>query len=488
MTEYKIPIIANGEVIEDYEITHSGRFGSQFVTPDPHKYLHKLLPENRAQTLKKLYALSVDDILEYLIELGNRLDLDTNKYLQEALELCKVFARQDDKVNEFTYRAPLKESFSRGHLEDVVGSIGREYLEGWVQKTLSDGKVVSIRPVGVPTAHVVAGNNHRVSTITLIRNALIRGHAIVKIPSNELGSAIALARTMIDMDATHPLTKAFNCVYWKGGDTSFEEKIYHPKNIDRIVAWGDGPSIRHIGRYVQPGIDLCNFDPKNSRAIIGKEGFEHPEIMQEVAMRVAADIGYLNQMGCLNCRVAFVQTGTDEAGLEKARKFGDMVFEEIQKLPSTLSNTAKVYDHNLKSELDGIKMIPEEYYLVGGDERGGAVVSLSADEVDFSSMLDCRTVNIIPIDDMDQAIKAINRDVQSIGIFPESLKKEIRLDCALKGAQRLTSLGYMTKYATMVVPHDGVEGLRRMATWIVEEDQMENYLPIPWRDTLTGKS
>jgi hypothetical protein len=57
---------------------------------------------------------------------------------------------------------------------------------------------------------------------------------------------------------------------------------------------------------------------------------------------------------------------------------------------------------------------------------------------------------------------------QTVGIFPESLKEQLRDKLPLFGAQRMTSLGYACSPAT-AMPQDAIEPLRRMCKWIVEE-------------------
>jgi hypothetical protein len=487
MQTYQIPIVAAGKVIEDYSQTHRGRFGADFQTPDPNKYFDQLVLQNRFETMRPLYDMSLHDILEYLLELGTRLNINHNEHLQLARELSRVFSDLSDDITDMTYvRLPFH--FTKEFLEDAIAVIGRKFLEGWVDNVLYEGKICSVRPFGVPTAHVIAGNGNAVGAITLIRNALIRGHAIVKIPSNELGMPVALARTMIDMAPDHPITKAFNVAYWKGGDETFETKLYHPGYIDRIVAWGGAESIKHIAKYIQPGIDLCNFDPKNSRAIIGKEAYDSEASLREVAKRLAADVGYINQVGCLSCRVAYIESGTDDQGLEKAKKLADLVYEELQNLPHFISQPAKDFDPQLKAKIHAISFMDDEYYTVGGRELGGVIVSLSGEEIDFAEDLSGRTVNLIPADNIDDALRGVHRDVQSIGVYPESLKDVIAVDAALQGAQRLTSLGYMTSYSVLREPHDGTEGMRRMATWVVKEDCMTNFMSIPWRVDEDGVS
>ena len=56
-----------------------------------------------------------------------------------------------------------------------------------------------------------------------------------------------------------------------------------------------------------------------------------------MAGRLALDVGVHNQEACLNARVVYIQSGVDEAGLARARGFGELMFEAMQRLPSALS-------------------------------------------------------------------------------------------------------------------------------------------------------
>jgi Acyl-CoA reductase (LuxC) len=57
------------------------------------------------------------------------------------------------------------------------------------------------------------------------------------------------------------------------------------------------------------------------------------------------------------------------------------------------------------------------------------------------------------------------------------LKEEIRDQLVFNGAQRLTSLGYMLK-AAMAGPHDGIEPVRRMCKWIIDESSDPARVPL----------
>jgi hypothetical protein len=91
----------------------------------------------------------------------------------------------------------------------------------------------------------------------------------------------AVVRTMIDMDRNHPVTRHLSVGYWKGGDEEIEQLLYQPRNVEKIVAWGGMNSIKHIARYIQPGIDLITLEPKLSSSIIGREAFADDATMRE---------------------------------------------------------------------------------------------------------------------------------------------------------------------------------------------------------------
>jgi hypothetical protein len=204
--KYQIPIVARGEVIEDYEVTYKGRYGADFMCPDPNKYLSKILLLSRRE-MESLYQISLDDVVDYLVEFGKHLNIDTNPHLQWALELARTFNDVPAKLVRKAVSG-FNKSFVREHLEGMIATVGREHLEGWQRYDRVSGRISYIHAFGVPTAHVIAGNGPSPAFITFVRNALIRGYAIVKIPSNELGTAVALARTAIDMAPDHSLTLA----------------------------------------------------------------------------------------------------------------------------------------------------------------------------------------------------------------------------------------------------------------------------------------
>ena len=487
MVDFKVPLVARGEIIEDYEITHQDRSGQgrSFETPDVEKYVDKLV--TRPDTLMDLYSISLEEIYDFLEELGGNLNLDTNPHWREAFEVSRFASNMSYDVLRNYYQT-AGAFLSKEAVRDVVESrIGSEYLEGWVPTRQADGRVVNVRAVGSRSIHVVAGNVPVVSVATLMRGAITRNDVVIKAPSNDPMTAVALARTMIGMAPDHPITRHFSVGYWKGGNEAVESKLYRARNFEKICAWGGYASISHISKYLGPGLDLITLDPKNSATLVGGETFESEDTMLEVAARVAADIGGMDQEGCVNTRVMFAETGTGPEGIEKANRFGQMIFDAIQALPKTFSNGPNKFPQDCKSEIQSILSLTDFYNVIADvrniEKTGAVIVSQMDEQVDFPMQLYGRTVNLVPLDNIEDALDTFSASTQTVGIHPPSLMEKLRLRASLVGGQMFQPIGYATM-GNMASPSDGVEAERRMCRWIVHTTYEDFKYPMPWDEQL----
>lgn len=469
MAKFHVPLVIRGRIIDDEDLQFGGRRGgADFTAPDVKKHA-KALPLDTPSALSDLYALTFEDILEYMGELHARMSFEGNRHLQEAFELARTTSGLTEPLLRRTYQM-MRDCFEPAFVREFADSaVGVRYLEGWVEKRMANGALVSIRAIGARAVHIVAGNSPLVSSMTVMRNAVLRSDAIIKTPSNDPLTAAACARTMIEMAPDHPLTRHLSVAYWKGGDSSFEELLYRPQNIEKIIAWGGFASITHIAKYIQPGIDLITLDPKLSSSIIGKAAFQNEAVMRDSAERMAIDVGSNNQEACLNARVAYIETGTDSDGLRKANLFGEMVYAALQALPPALSTPVRRVDPELAEEIQSLKMMSDEHRVIGGGNNGAIIVSQVSEPVDFARMLTNRVCNLVPVDDLDIPIRSVTAYTQTIGIYPDELKAQLRDRLAFHGAQRFVSLGYAARMS-YAGPHDGLEPLRRMCKWIIQEE------------------
>lgn len=475
--------IIRGEVITSDLVEFGGRGGDlRFLAPDPHKLIRRL-PLGNPQKLADIHALSVDDILDYLRALGDRLDIGRNAHLQYALDLSLQTAPTTPPLVRNQY-ARLPALFTSDALEDMVAGIGREYLDGWVEtRVAANGAKRHVRAFGARALHIVAGNSPVLSAVTVIRNAVARGDAIIKAPSNDPFTGIAVARTMIDMAPDHPITRHVSVAYWRGGDELFESKLYQPHNVEKIVAWGGFASVKHVTKYIQPGLELVSLDPKRSISIVGREAFDSEERLDDAAVRIAADVGAHNQEVCASARVVYVQTGTDEAGVEKLIDLGQRVYDKLLTLPERISTAPKMgINPDLRRDLDAAAMLDDFYHVIGGKEGEGAVVvSKLPEPVDFAPKLINRVANLVAVDSIDDVYPRVDAYTQTVGVYPETLVEAIQDPLSIAGAQRIVSLGYAGASTTgFGAPQDGIEPVRRLVKWIHREETDPAVTPGIW--------
>lgn len=469
MSPYRVPLFLRGEVIESDLVPFPIRGGGTFEAPDPLLHVDRL-PLATPMDLADLQAVPFDEVLDVLEALGQALDFQRNEHLQASHEAAVVANPLPEAMlrNSYVMLPPL---FAREAVRDLAESqIGIDHLEGWVPRRLPDGREVRVRAFGSRTVHIPAGNGGLVSAVTILRSILTRSDAIIKAPSNDPLTAFAIARTLAEVAPDHPITRHLVVAYWKGGDTAVEERLYVPEKVEKIVAWGGLASVRHVTRYIQPGLELIALDPKRSATIIGPEAFADDATLDDVAARAACDIGVANQEGCANARVLYVLSGTDEAGLDRANRLGQAIYDKLVALPEYVSTPPRYVDRELAAFVEGTRLNEDWYRVIGGEQGEGAVIVSQFDEpVDYSALLSGRVANLVPVDDLSRVTAAVTAYTQTIGIYPESLKRELRDVLPLFGAQRLTTLGYACS-VTVAMPQDAIEPLRRMCKWIVDEE------------------
>src|SRR6185437_8042592 len=280
--------------------------------------------------------------------------------------------------------------------------------------------------------------------------------------------------------ATHPVTRHFAVAYWPGGAVEVERELYRPANIERITAWGGMSSLKHIQQYLVPGVELIGLNPKLSISIIGKEGLAEEAAMKTCAKGIALMAGRLNQTACSSTRVVYVECGLDEESLSRLERLAEHVQRAFRELPPDESTPAPKPNRELEEELRAIEL-DTDYYRVHADTiNGGAIVSRTDEPVEFSARLENRIVNLVPLPDITRVLQWISDSTQTIGIYPQSLRIRLRDDLAQHGAQRTLSLGEslfdMSSGAsrreaaqTAALPHDGIEPMRRMVRWAIDQ-------------------
>jgi hypothetical protein len=476
-----IPIISRGRILPPGEgaVEFSGRGGARFRTPDPHKHIHDLVLGNPA-LLADLNNTKTGEIVDFLVAAGKRLRLEDNRHLQESFALALQAGGLAEPILRGVY-ADLPRLFDGQMLTDLVDTtIGIPYLDGWVP---ARGKYsnVRVRAVGTRQLHITAGNVPVVAALTIVRAALTKSDCLIKSPSNDPLTANAIARTLIEVDATHPVTKHLAVAYWKGGDEYMESQIVRTSRIDKITAWGGMSSVKHIQKFLTPGIDLTALNPKYSISLIGREALESEAAMQEAATGLAVISGFYNQTACANTRVVYVESKLDDESLEKVIELGRKIVAAYRGLPPVISTPFAVPNKGLEEELKTASLEEDFFHAEGDTLNGGFVVSRFSDRVDWYDQLNNRVVNLVPVENLLDATKWCDDTTQTVGVYPESARERVIDAFSLVGVQRMVPLkggDPMQIFADMHtlppgMPHDGIEPMRRNVRWVIDHRPVE---------------
>lgn len=473
---YDIPIIARGRIIAPGAdaVEYTGRGGARFRTPDPHRHVTDLVLGNPV-LLKDLMDTPVRDIVDFLAEVGKRLRLDDNPFLQESFALALEAGGLAEPILRGVYE-DLPRMFDGGVLTALVEkSVGARYLDGWVPADAPHGNV-RVRAVGTRQLHITAGNVPVVAALTIVRGALTKSDVLIKAPSNDPLTANAICRSLIDVDASHPVTKHVAVAYWKGGDEEMDRQIVRISRIDKITAWGGMSSVKHIQKFLQPGIDLTALNPKYSMSVIGREVLEDDAAMDDAATGLAVISGFYNQTACANTRIVYVEADDDEESIGRIAELGRRMLAAYAKLPAVISTPLPAINRELDAEMEAIALEDDFYHVEGNTLTGGFIVSKFPDRVDFYDKLNNRVVNFVPVPDLSQVAKWCDDTTQTVGVYPESLRDRLLDPFALAGVQRLVPLvggDAMQIFHDMHklppgMPHDGIEPLRRAVRWVID--------------------
>ncbi len=404
----------------------------------------------------------VAEILDILEQLGDWLTRDPEGGLEQAMIASADTNPLERGVLERSYQM-LGRGFNRSSLmfqiEQELGGI--DVLDGWRDVVTPMGRKAQIRAFPPRLVHVVAGNAPGVSAMTVARGALTKGVHLLKLPSNDLYTATAILRGLSAVAPGHPVARSFSAAYWRGGDRRVESMLFRPMYFDKLVAWGGESTIRSAKEYIGPGFELVAFDPKTSISMIGREVHASEALRAEVADKAAADATVMDQQACVSSRFQFVEGSLEEVDAYAAALQARLGIERPVTSACSTPPTGTV-----REEIEALAMLEPEFRVFGSFDGRGMVIR-SDEPVDFHP--DGRIVNVVRVNSLEDALGQANVATQTVGIFPETRRKELRNALAAQGVQRVTAIG-SAGFVEAGLPHDGFLPLQRFVRWVNDED------------------
>jgi hypothetical protein len=333
-------------------------------------------------------------------------------------------------------------------------------LDEWIPRVDSTGRRSFTRAFPPRLIHVLPGNSPTAAIQSIAMGAMVKAVNLFKMGSSDPYMAVAFLRTMLEVDADHPVPRSMSAVYWRGGDEAVERAIYRPQYFDKIVAWGGGDAINNVIKYLGPGFQLVSFDPKTSISMIGVEAFGSEAALDEAAARAASDVAILNQEACVASRIVFL-----EADRAQADRFCERLQQKLVDL-NAVAGKAPPLSRDVAEEVEALKAMDDEFGVWGRPDGAGLVIR-SDEPVDFHPTN--KTANVVPVAALKDALKYVGVATQTVGVYPPARQFELRNGLASGGAQRVVRLGEAGG-VSVGAPHDAMYPMHRFVHWIVHED------------------
>lgn len=452
------PFFARGVLIEGQDAKHRSRdLGVDFLTPriDLDRLIHP-----RTET-PPLLNVKLSEIIDFLVETGQRLIDPNNLYIQTCIEHMSATHVLPRSVLDGQIRAAAA-YLNKSLLTEVVEQNfpNPKALDEWIPRQDHTGRRSFIRAFAPRLIHVLPGNSPGVAIKSIAQAAMVKAINLFKMSSSDPFTTVAILRTMADIDADHPIVQSMSAIYWRGGDDAIERVLYRPQYFDKIVAWGGGDAINNVVKYLGPGFQLISFDPKTSISMVGKQAFASDLTIDEAADLASADVMVLNQEACVASRFIFI-----EGEHQDADRFCERLHRRIAQRAAA-SGDCRALDMELREQIETLMMMDDEYRVWGRPDGRGVVIR-SDQPVDFHPI--GKTSNVVCVKSLDDAVKYVNVATQTIGFSPFDRMADYRDRLASAGAQRIVRLGEAGP-STIGNPHDAMYPLHRFVHWMAHED------------------
>jgi hypothetical protein len=215
--------------------------------------------------------------------------------------------------------------------------------------------------------------------------------------------------------------------------------------------------MRHIQKYIGPGLELISFDPKTSFSLIGREAFASEESLRDAARRAAEDVKVFNQEACVCSRFQFVEGSVAEVDL-----FCELQLAALGEDSRYGDGVGPLPPKEIREEIDMLGML-EPVYRVFGTFDGRGIVVRSDEPVGFHPI--GKVINVVPVSHLSEGVARANVATQTVGIYPASRKVELRNVLASAGVQRIVPLG-SAGAGGAGHPHDAFYPLQRFVRWV----------------------
>ncbi len=258
--------------------------------------------ETLALKKRRAHDRDIDDVLDFIDQLGSLWRDPFYDLRKEALEVLPMITGQSKKLIEIELMATLMMCNKKITEAQLLGEIGgKRYLEDWIPK---GNTRIHAQPRGL-VFHNLAGNAFNLGLLTLYFGLITKNVNLIKLSHGEPYFLIRLCESILDIDKK--IAKEIAAIYWKGSQVDIYNELFNSGYVDCVLAWGGIQSIEDIRKRANRfGIKIIDHGPKLSFSVISDDIFKNKEQMRDAANKIAMDLVFWNQKACLSPRIIYI--------------------------------------------------------------------------------------------------------------------------------------------------------------------------------------
>lgn len=331
-------------------------------------------------------------------------------------------------------------------LEAELGS--RFYMDEWVAR---GDALVHAQPLG-RILHVLVGNVPISGIMSLLRGCVTKNQSIGKLAKRDPITTLSFVLSCHELLPDHPITQSLSALYWPAGG-EFEQAAI--EQCDMVCVWGGSAAIDSLKKRTPPHVEVIEFGPKSSFAVVGRESANSAK----VAVDLAHDVALYDQEACFSPQLVFVEGDCDAFVLHLKRGL-ELYARVLPKSTPPPDNHAHVWRSRLEAHYAGRTVLESE--------GTGWTIIVIADLAEITEHPLSRVIFVVPVADLSMCVPFVTPQTQTIAMSPWARNVEIRDEATLRGAAKITEIG-LVETIRPGATHDGMYPLQRFVRWVCVE-------------------
>lgn len=382
--------------------------------------------------------------------------------IEEPLDLHRALSLFEQWANALTaidlHEVPgitfLRLWLRRNTLESLLArEFGKDCLDGaWSNHGRARLRAF---PVGV-VGHWPAGNIE-IQPVLSLTCALLGGNSsIVRVPSSSIVAVQQVLEKLLECDTDRCLTPRIALTSFEHDRAPMHEAM--AREVDGAMIWGGAEAVTDVRALPFPSwTRLVVFGPRLSVAAMDREAWCDLSERAAWCRRIARDVWQFDQQACSSPQTLF---------LERCPEHDPAEFVEDLKRAFEAENRVHPRRQLHPSLTSAICLARASWQLASTAHRAWFPESpdwtiLLGDGVTLPRPTQGRTLSVLIVDDLLQAVSGFDGAVQTLGLAMKSRKKEewVADAAGYHGVDRVVRMGQMHTFGS---PWDGSDLVRPM--------------------------